>query len=574
MSEPSRPRRPASPYGLFVAALLGAAVSVAACGDAPAVPAQDSGGTADAGGGDARQDSGRDDLTQRDGRDDDPDERDEGGGGEDIATEVGSDTAPDVAPDSRADAAFDPETCPLDDLEDDAVDDAADDDAGMDLAGDVPAREIGATGIIAVENPANVLSYYVEWRTPEATTTRLEVDCGDYTPVIEDCELTEVHRVFLMGLYPGAECVLTTTGAAADGARVVGSTDIVAGDVPAALPSLRVADGAVVDELAPGWTLINLNNEFDRVRYTGALIDEEGRYRWYHMRAGAGWGSDTEVQTVPEGLLFGGRDPFYDPAIVDWEGTVVWSAPFDMHHDIQRLSPTSYVFLGFGAGCPEEFGTIPSDIVHIWDDERREVVWSWRICDHVTPNPIVPDWSHVNTVEPFPGEESALLLSSRNQHTLYRLNTDAGEIEWSIGQNGSFTLLRPEGAPSPDFYRQHAPELIGDDRILLFDNGLHGTREFSRALELEYDTEAETAVAVWEYVPEPTIFAPIWGDADRLRNGNTLVTFGLRDQQPAFISHIIEVSPSGEALWDLVFPVKWGVYRAERVADPPVGFVQ
>jgi hypothetical protein len=565
--EPSRPRRPVSPSGLLVAALLGCAALVGACGDAPAVPSRDGGAGTDLGGADAIEDSGRDDLTQRDGRDDDPEERDLGGGGQDAEREV----APDLPPDTRADAAFDPETCPLDDLEDDA---AADGDAGMDLSGDAPSREIAATGIFAVENPANVLSYYVEWRTPEATSTRLEVDCGDYAPVIEDCELREDHSVFLMGLYPGAECVLTTTGQAADGGRVVGRTEIVAGDVPAALPTLRVLDGAVVDELARGWTLINLNNEFDRIRYTGALIDEEGRYRWYHMRGGAGWGSDTEVQTVPEGVLFGGREPFYDPAIVDWEGTVVWSAPFDMHHDIQRLSPTRYVFLGFGAGCPEEFGEIPSDIVNIWDDERREVVWSWRICDHVTPSPIVPDWSHVNTVEPFLGDRSALLLSSRNQHTLYRLNSDTGEIEWSIGQNGSFTLLRPEGAPSPDFYRQHAPELVGEDRILLFDNGLHGTREFSRALELEYDTETETAFAVWEYVPEPTIFAPIWGDADRLPNGNTLVTFGLRDQQPAFISHIVEVSPSGEALWDLVFPVKWGVYRAERVADPPVGFVQ
>ena len=43
--------------------------------------------------------------------------------------------------------------------------------------------------------------------------------------------------------------------------------------------------------------------------------------------------------------------------------------------------------------------------------------------------------------------------------------------------------------------------------ILLFDNGLEGTREFSRAIELAIDPEEGTAELVWEFVPDPPIAA-------------------------------------------------------------------
>lgn len=78
---------------------------------------------------------------------------------------------------------------------------------------------------------------------------------------------------------------------------------------------------------------------------------------------------------------------------------------------------------------------------------------------------------------------------------------------------------------------------------------------------------------VWEYAPPADLFAPIWGDADRLPNGNTLITFGRRG--PDVGSHLVEVDPGGGgALWQLRFPDGWGVYRADRVIDPPVGFVR
>ena len=74
---------------------------------------------------------------------------------------------------------------------------------------------------------------------------------------------------------------------------------------------------------------------------------------------------------------------------------------------------------------------------------------------------------------------------------------------------------------------------------------------------------------VWEFRPNPDIYAPVWGDADRLANGNTLVTFGRNPET----SHIIEASPAGDNLWELIVPDAWGTYRAERV-EPYYGHVR
>lgn len=74
----------------------------------------------------------------------------------------------------------------------------------------------------------------------------------------------------------------------------------------------------------------------------------------------------------------------------------------------------------------------------------------------------------------------------------------------------------------------------------------------------------------WSWYPDPPIFCEIWGDADRLENGNTLITFGRREDLE---SHLVEVTPEGERAWELVTPPSWGWYRADRIDPLPGGYV-
>ena len=202
-------------------------------------------------------------------------------------------------------------------------------------------------------------------------------------------------------------------------------------------------------------------------------------------------------------------------------------------------------------------------------------VAEWGFCEYWFPEDeenVGGDWSHLNTIEPFPDEEETFLLSPRNQHTIFKFDAANEQIEWKLGAKGDFGL-----GGDDLFLRQHDPEILENGNILLYDNGerVGGdfTRRWSRALEVSYDTETMTAEVVWQFRPDPDVWTPIWGDADRLDNGNTLVTFGMRNQAPGSVSRLMEATPSSQRVWDLAAPNGWGWYRSDRVTDLPTGYV-
>ncbi|MBM4371780.1 MAG: aryl-sulfate sulfotransferase, partial [Deltaproteobacteria bacterium] len=436
-------------------------------------------------------------------------------------------------------------------------------DAPSDVAADASPVPVEITDFVITAHPGNPLAAYVEWQTAAAASTAVEVDCGpEHQALIDGPGLRTEHRVFVMGLLPGVSCLLRGRSEGPDGSSDDAEGSFTAGTVPDDLPAPELAFAAL-DRVQPGWTLVNLTNTFDNVPLHVALLDGKGRYRWILRRSGPHTGLDTDVRLTPLGISIGGVTHQDTPSIVDWEGRVVWEGDFFNHHEFRPVPGDAdrfFAFTGEKDACGWGFN---SQVVVIHDLWRHEHVWEWRLCENWTPPAIVEDWSHLNTIEPFPGE-GAILLSSREQNTLFKVSWPAGELLWGLGEQGDFTFT--DGTA---FYHQHAPELTPEGTILLFDNGLHDQREWSRALEIGFDEESRTAHTVWEFRPDPDIYAPVWGDADRLPNGNTLVVFGLWD--PTRPTHLIEVGPDAEEVWHLVLPPRWGVYRGERIPDPPAG---
>jgi hypothetical protein len=322
--------------------------------------------------------------------------------------------------------------------------------------------------------------------------------------------------------------------------------------------------------MEPGWTLINLNNAFDGVPLHVALIDEQGRYRWIHPRATAYVGADSDTRTVPEGVLIGGNGSLR-AALVSWEGEVLWSPDVLMHHHLALDGATDQIwYLPILEDC---YAGSVLGTVTVADRGSLAVDWQWRLCDRYTPDPLLATGAHLSCIARFP-DEDALLLSSRNQNALFKVDRDSDALVWVMGWaghpddgfRGDFAMAEPDR-----FYQQHEPEIQADGHIVLFDNGMEGAREYSRAIEIAYDEEAMTAAVVWQYRPDPDIFAPIWGDADRLANGNTLIVFGLRSEVAH--TYLIEATADGDTVWQVRLPLHWGVYRAERVGAPPLGWV-
>jgi len=211
-----------------------------------------------------------------------------------------------------------------------------------------------------------------------------------------------------------------------------------------------------------------------------------------------------------------------------------------------------------------------------------EVDWTWSTFDHIDPlahhtfdlhTPFweLPpydgvdtpkDWTHANAVVPI---EDDWLVSMRNVDWLIRVDRETGEIVWRFGPEGDFELS--EGARWHS--RQHAPEVLENGNILIYDNGNAradaGEEEmpWSRVVEFSLDTETGVATEVWSYAGDEEYFSMLVGDADRLANGNTLITdgallWGMKDLgddtfAPFFSGRVREITADAdpEIIWEL-----------------------
>jgi arylsulfate sulfotransferase len=432
-----------------------------------------------------------------------------------------------------------------------------------DLSADTAAG-IELSDVLIVQNPSNAFAFFVEWETDLEAVCDLRIVCGEDidTFLSGDTEATE-HQAYVMGLYAGAECLLTFTAVASGGETGSAVASLSVGPVPDFLPQLTI-DVLDYERIERGWTLFNLTNSFDKPPLIIAIVDEQGRYRWYHQRATNDPGSDTDTRTTKGGVLVGGSHGQVLPAMIDWEGNVVWEKKVNMHHDMRPYGDDGHLFYlidSWSCGLDHSTGAVVE-----YDPETDQEIWQWNICEQYLPDNPKPDWSHLNAAA-MPADQSYMIVSSRNQNALFKVTLPAGNLVWKLAEDGDFAI-----DDSDVFYQQHDPEVQPDGSILLFDNGQDGKRKYSRALQLKVDETNLTATRIWEYRLEPDVFAPIWGDADRLPNGNTLIVFGQRNKSKE--THIIEVTMEKEQVWHLVMPLKWGAYRAERITEPVYGSIK
>ncbi|MFC2150762.1 aryl-sulfate sulfotransferase, partial [Calditrichota bacterium] len=165
------------------------------------------------------------------------------------------------------------------------------------------------------------------------------------------------------------------------------------------------------------------------------------------------------------------------------------------------------------------------------------------------------DWTHANACT-FDESDSSIYFSVRNLSRIIKIDYPSGDIVWSMGAE------MPSGdvdfGVDLDFYRQHAPEVLPNGNVLFYDNHWVTGTEYSRGMEVSIDMERDPISQVeWEYRHE---LSSIQGDADRLPNGNTLMSSGQTGD-------FYEVDAGGELVWHGKADFYLGSYRGERIAD-------
>lgn len=191
-------------------------------------------------------------------------------------------------------------------------------------------------------------------------------------------------------------------------------------------------------------------------------------------------------------------------------------------------------------------------------DENKNVVFQWRSWDHI---PILDathedftaeeiDYVHGNALE-FDNDGN-ILLSSRHLDEITKINRSTGDIIWRMGgKKNEFQFPN-------DLFRfsyQHGIRRLLNGNIILFDNGNYHTPQQSRAVEYILDESNKIATMVWEYKNTPQIYGYAMGFAQRLENGNTLISWGATNPT------LTEVKPDGSKVLEISFSTGIFSYR-------------
>ncbi|MFX1284657.1 MAG: aryl-sulfate sulfotransferase [Promethearchaeota archaeon] len=220
-------------------------------------------------------------------------------------------------------------------------------------------------------------------------------------------------------------------------------------------------------------------------------------------------------------------------------------------------------------------------------DRDGNVIWFWNSSSHIPFNETEFtkeaflerfQWTHANTIF-WDIEDHAIYYNCRHLDTFYKIDYPSGEILWSAGRLGNLRLFDKQGNEKQClFYHSHAVEVISPNHYIIFDNDYFNiTREnpreatgVSRMIEVVVNEESKTMNETWSWSAPTDYFGEVWGDADRLPNGNRLGTFGVPDH-PAYIT---EVDPQDNIVWELALEqAKWdylGIYNADRFFEAPL----
>ena len=304
----------------------------------------------------------------------------------------------------------------------------------------------------------------------------------------------------------------------------------------------------------------------------------------------------------PYGGIFGNRSI----GELDWDGHVVWSwgeqAPGGaarQNHDWSRLPNGDTLVVSTLDRILPRFSPKPVADQAIYEvTPKGEVVWTWRVADHIDEFGLSPEglallktvladgntghgFLTINDMQPigpnkwFDGGDARfapdnIVIDSREASFIAIIDRKSGHIVWRLGPDyptNASRQIRPvfsQALPRPvdQTSGQHDAHIIakglpGEGDLLVFDNEgpsgypltRLGVNNGSRVLEINPVSKQ----IVWQYSgldsdrASWSFYSSFISSARRLPNGNTLIDEGQTGR-------FFQVTPKGEIVWEYVNP--------------------
>jgi len=195
-------------------------------------------------------------------------------------------------------------------------------------------------------------------------------------------------------------------------------------------------------------------------------------------------------------------------------------------------------------------------------DANDNCILIWRSWDHFNITDAIHedltaafiDYVHMNAIEI--DHDDQLLISSRFQNEVSKIDRETGEFIWRLGGvNNQFEWVNDDN----HLAYQHDIRVLSNGHYTVFDNGNRRSPIFSRGLEFAVDTVAMTVTKIWEFREDPDIYAKYMGNTQRLPNGNTLINWAVSDAPK-----LTEVRPDGSKAFEMDFLKSYECYRVFR----------
>lgn len=455
-------------------------------------------------------------------------------------------------------------------------------------AGTGPLGSLTLSGLMIEANPNMTISCFVSWTTTEAASSEVDFGESDYAFRIKDATPTMQHRVLVIGMHAQKAYKIKAVSTTASATGSLEGT-FTTGMLPSGLPTPMLTASDFADSQV-GWTLTNIMSASSGPAII-VMYDQNGLPVWYYVHGThADSRGDVDNELLPGNTVLVGPTSGEPAREVDLSGKVIWEGPTQgttqmMTHYAGKTSTGNYL-LNYELDKAVTNGSTKIDNQLLEEvTPAKDVVWQWKLFDHIPPAGNREELCHGNML--IDDEAGGFMYYNCRFLGLFKIDRASGDIVWRLGGTYDTTSIGPGDftfdPPASQFSDDHEPELHDDGTILLYDNGGYsqgagfgggqGTQNFhSRVVEYQVDQTKMTATSTWEFPGTFDVdtwyknswYSPYWGDADRLPNGNVLVTAPTKSTSAS--TRIFEVTRAGKVVWELTEPPNYGSFKAQRFA--------
>ena len=450
--------------------------------------------------------------------------------------------------------------------------------------GTTPTGSLTLTNLKIDPNPRMTLSCYVSWTTSAAANSEVQFGVSGYQfRIVDDTQVT-AHKVHVVGMHAQTayDIKAISTSATATGSATGTFTT---GKLPTGLPSKGTLVANTPDKMQPGWTLTNYQIGGSSSTSTSpgiiVIVDAGGIPVWYYVH---GTTADqfgmTSTDWLPNGHVLVGNASAEPPRRGRPRGQHHLEGPHRrqpgrlapheqaLHRQLHDRARIERHGARRGAEPGQQGGLDLGPLrLHQAQDQRRR---------------LVPPQLRLRRRGERTSSTSTAASRGCSRSTAATSRSSGRWARPSTTRTPATSRTCPTTPPASTIPTTPRSTTTGRSCSTTTRAGratpaARGNGSYhSRVVEYELDEAKKQATLTWQFPGTFTVDAwykntwstPIWGDADRLPNGNVLVTAGVRGSGTH--TRIFEVTRAGEVVWGIEWPENNGSYRAARISPPPV----